>query len=518
MCSFRSVRKRQLILGLLALASILGVSVPALAVGVITVTSPMNGATVTVPFDVHFTYSSTDTYTKLWIDGVPIISEHNGSTFDYTVTSLATGKHVLALQAHDASSNTTVTDDITITVSSGPPTITVSVTPTSVTLPPNGIQQFTATVQNTSDTAVDWSVDSILNGDSSVGTISGSGTTVTYMAPATAGKHSVTATSVADSNDFASATVTVASATSFPSSNHVFVIMEENQDFSQVFPNGTASNCSGSGMPYLCGLASANGLALHFYSNVHGSLLDYLWDTSGADWTGTPYDCGGSSCASEGIITGDNLVRALTNEGKTWRGYFEGMPSQGYMGGDTDDYVQHHNPFIWYSDVADSSTQQDNMYPFSQFAKDVQANSFHNFSYIVPNVVHDADGTGTQSASALLSSADSWLKTNIAPLLSTPSFGAGGDGILIVVFDEGKVAGKSGDTSSDDSCSPTQTSGCGGRIAFVMIGPKVMPGSTTSNTYHFQDMLHTIIHLLGMSDYMNSASGAADITLLPGAN
>lgn len=79
MFGFRSICKRQLILGLLTLASVFCASVPALAVGVITVTSPMNGATVIVPFDVHFTYSSTDTYTKLWIDGVPIISEHNGA-------------------------------------------------------------------------------------------------------------------------------------------------------------------------------------------------------------------------------------------------------------------------------------------------------------------------------------------------------------------------------------------------------------------------------------------------------
>jgi hypothetical protein len=49
-----------------------------------------------------------------------------------------------------------------------------------------------------------------------------------------------------------------------------------------------------------------------------------------------------------------------------------------------------------------------------------------------------------------------------------------------------------------------------------MIGPKVIPGSTTSNVYQFQDMLHTMIHLLGMTDYMNNSSGAADIALLPG--
>jgi acid phosphatase len=516
MFEFQSAGRRQLVLRLLALASLVWVPISALAAGVITVTSPTNGATVTVPFDVHFTYSGTDTYTKLWIDGSPIISEHNGSTFDYTVTSLAAGEHVLTLQAHDASSNTTISVHDTITVSSGPPAITVSITPTSVTLVPNGNQLFTATVQNTSNSSVVWTVDGAVNGSSSAGKISGIGDTVTYTAPASTGNHSVVATSAIDMNASATANVAVTLATGFPSSNHVFMIMEENQSFSQIFPSGAATNCSSSGMPYLCGLALKNGLALQFYSNNHGSLLDYLYDTSGATWTGSPASCTGSACSSEGAITGDNIIRALAAAHKTWRGYFEGMPSQGYMGGDTNDYVQHHNPFIWYSDVADSSSEQDNMYPFTQLAKDVKANTFRNFNYIVPNVLHDADGTGTQSASALLSAADSWLKTNIAPLLSTPTFHPGGDGILMLVFDEGAVGGKSGDTSSDNSCSPTQSSGCGGHVAFVMIGPNVSSGSTTSNTYHFQDMLHTIIHLLGMSDYMNGASGAADIALLPG--
>jgi len=304
----------------------------------------------------------------------------------------------------------------------------------------------------------------------------------------------------------------------FPQSDHVFVVMLENQDLSQIFPAGRATNCSSSGMPYLCGLAEANGIALNFYSNAHGSLFAYLYNTSGSEWAERPYDCNGSRCADVGVITGDNIVRALTNAGQTWRGYFEGMPTCGYMGGNTDNYHTDHNPFRWYSDVADSSSQQDNMCPFTQLAADITADTLPNFGYIIPNELHDAEGTGTQSASELLSTADNWLKTNIAPLLSTAPFQPGGDGILIVTFDESKVKGKSGDKSSDDSCSPTQSSGCGGHVAFVMIGPNVIAGSSTSETYHFQDMLHTTIHLLGISDYMNNANGAADIALLPGVD
>ena len=302
----------------------------------------------------------------------------------------------------------------------------------------------------------------------------------------------------------------------FPSSDHVFVILLENQSFSEVFPSGAATNCQSSGMPYLCSLAAANGLALNFYSNNHGSLRAYLYSTSGSGWTGQPYNCSGSSCASAGVITGDNIVRALTAAGKTWRAYFEDLPSQGYMGTQSGHYTQHHNPFKWYSDVAGSLTQQDNMYPFTQFAQDVKQGTFQNFSYIIPSTLHDAEGDGGQSSSALLTTADAWLETNISPLLATAPFLPGGDGILMISFDEGKVAGKSGDSSSDNSCSPTQASGCGGHVVFVMIGPNVKPASTTSNTYHFQDMLHTVIHLLGLTDYMNGSAGASDIALLPG--
>jgi hypothetical protein len=290
--------------------------------------------------------------------------------------------------------------------------------------------------------------------------------------------------------------------------------MLENQDFTQVFPSGSAANCSSSGMPYLCSLAAANGIATHFYANTHGSLLSYLFNTSGADWKGKPWDCTGDACSSAGVIKGDNIVRALNNANKTWRGYFEGLPYCGYMGGSADDYTQHHNPFKWYSDVADSSAQQDNMCPLPQLATDLSpTGTLPNFGYIIPDEADDAEGTGGQSAKALLSRADTWLKTNVSQLLASPPFQAGGDGILIVTFDEARVKGKSGDSSSDDACSPSKSSGCGGHIAFVMIGPNVAPGSTATATYHFQDMLHTIIHLLGLSDYMNGANGATDIAL-----
>src|SRR5689334_2805032 len=79
----------------------------------------------------------------------------------------------------------------------GPPQagITVSLSPTSVSLMTSQTQQFQATVTGSSIKDVTWSVDNIPGGNASVGTISSTGL---YTAPAIDGNHAVEVTSVAD--------------------------------------------------------------------------------------------------------------------------------------------------------------------------------------------------------------------------------------------------------------------------------------------------------------------------------
>lgn len=84
--------------------------------------------------------------------------------------------------------------------------ISVHLNATSVTLQPNGQEQFKATVSGTTNTGVNWAVDSTPGGNASVGVVSATGL---YTAPASAGKHTVTATSAADVTKSASATVSV---------------------------------------------------------------------------------------------------------------------------------------------------------------------------------------------------------------------------------------------------------------------------------------------------------------------
>ena len=77
-------------------------------------------------------------------------------------------------------------------------------------------------------------------------------------------------------------------------------------------------------MPYLNGLARTYGLATQYYANAHPSIGNYFMMTVGDTITN---DDGYS-----GIVSGDNVVRALVAGGRTWKSYAEDLPCVGYRG------------------------------------------------------------------------------------------------------------------------------------------------------------------------------------------
>jgi YVTN family beta-propeller protein len=89
--------------------------------------------------------------------------------------------------------------------------VVVTITPTTATVRLQATQQFTAVVTGNTNTNVTWSVNSVVGGNSTVGTVTTQGL---YTAPANALNSSsvaVTATSVADTSISATATVTISS-------------------------------------------------------------------------------------------------------------------------------------------------------------------------------------------------------------------------------------------------------------------------------------------------------------------
>jgi glycosyl hydrolase family 39 (putative alpha-L-iduronidase) len=179
----------------------------AVTVTVVSVSISPTSATVTANATQQFTATVTgasDTSVTWYVDGVLGGDSTTGTITAgglYTAPASA-GSHTVTAKAN-ADPVQSASAAVTVTV------VSVSISPTSASVTANATQQFTATVTGSANTDVQWSVDGANGGNATVGTIS---TTGLYTAPASAGSHTVTATSVADPTKSASATVTVTAA------------------------------------------------------------------------------------------------------------------------------------------------------------------------------------------------------------------------------------------------------------------------------------------------------------------
>lgn len=256
-----------------------------------------------------------------------------------------------------------------------------------------------------------------------------------------------------------------------PQFGHVVMVLEENHSYSEVIGNPA--------MPYLNSLASQYGLATQYFANAHPSIGNYFMLTTGQLVT--------SDDAFAGTVGADNIVRQLIAAGKTWKSYAESIPSTGYTGGDSYPYAKRHNPFSYFTDVVNSSTQVNNLVSLSQFNADLVNSQLPTFSYLVPNLLDDAhDGS--------LQLADVWLQNNITPLISSPTFQK--DGLLIIVFDEAET---------NDA-----TDG-GGQVAALIISPKAKQGYRSKTVYQHQSTLRLVLHGLGIQSYPAAASSAPEM-------
>ncbi len=252
------------------------------------------------------------------------------------------------------------------------------------------------------------------------------------------------------------------------------MVMEENQSYATVVGNT-------SDWPNLNHLIGNGALATNYYADSHPSIGNYFMLTTGQLLT--------TDDSSTTVWNVDNLARRMLASGISFKIYAEGI-TQGYIGGNTGLYLIRHNPFAMLSDIADNpQVANATIWPFTQFASDLASDSLPEFSFIVPDVDDDAhDGTPQQ--------ADAWLETNvIVPLSSSSAFGSGGDGILVVDFDE---------------AADSDTTNGGGHVSPVFWGPNVNQGftQTSATLYQHQSMLRTVMDALQLSNPPGAAASA----------
>lgn len=245
-------------------------------------------------------------------------------------------------------------------------------------------------------------------------------------------------------------------------------------------------------MPYLNSLVTRGALATQFYANEHGSLENYLIVTSGQYIT--------HNNSTTAVFDVDNIERHLLTHGMTFKSYAQSLPYAGFTGLYSGAYLKRHAPLIYYSEMAKSSLIKDHD-STAVMAKDIADGTLPNFAFITPDGNHDMHNC-TATLPACKRTADSWLKDNLAPLLARPEFQPGGDGVLIIWSDEA-------DLGTDNRCSATVLTGCGGRIVVAMIGPQVKAGFKSTNLYHQQSVLKTMLMLLGEETSFPAAAQTA---------
>lgn len=300
-----------------------------------------------------------------------------------------------------------------------------------------------------------------------------------------------------------------AHAQNVPLSQHVVLVIDENHSFTDVYTNN--------GMPWLVSEGKAYGYSTNYYSDIGGSLMDYLYLASGScesSYSGGPpcnlppgdhnFYCNGNDCYFLGTtnkdwITDENIFHLMNNQPVSWKIYTESYLNAGGTINTPDSarsthYYARHNAAVWYNEVFQNALgSQGDIVDFEQFGIDAANGTLPRFSIIVPDGNYDAhDGT--------LGAANSFLSANLPAMLNGADFQTGGSGLLIVTFDE--CGG-----GTDGGCN-----GPNGQVYTALIGPNVKTNYVSNVYYQHENTLKTMLESLGITTYPGWSNGAAAMT------
>jgi acid phosphatase len=440
----------------------------------ISITSPASGATVSGTVAVSTSVSSNTTSVQFKVDGANSGAADTAAPFSLSLNTktLSNGSHSLTATASNSAAQTTTSAAVAIIVNN--PVLGIVTTSFA-----NGTVQvsYSASLQASGGTApYTWSV---LSGQLPTGLLLTSSTGTIAGIPTLAGSFSFTI-QVKDSTGATTSagfSINITSPQPPPTSTapfgHVYLVALENTNYTDVIGSSL--------MPYLNGLANQYGLATQYYADTHPSIGNYLMWTTGQTLTNDD-----GQTPQTFPVSADNAVRELIASGKSWKQYAESIPSVGYVGGDSTccggQFYTRHAPLPYMTD-AQASSQANNIVPFTQFATDLASNTLPNYSFITPNGCNDAHDCGIDVA-------DSWLQTNIDPLIKSAQFQK--DGLLVIAFDE---------SGSDNSNG-------GGRVVAVIISPFAKLGYKSTTLYQEESVLRLMLEGLGVKVLPGAAATA----------
>lgn len=326
---------------------------------------------------------------------------------------------------------------------------------------------------------------------------------------------------------------------------HVFVLILENEDYTNSFGSSTAA-------PYLSQTLPSMGVVVQDYYGIgHNSNDNYVAMISGQapnldnqldcqtynDFTGTgtasPGQAIGIGCVFPASVK--TLPDQLQAANLSWKAYMEDMgniPSresatcghpaigaqdktQTAVNGDQ--YATRHDPFVYFHSIIDDQSSCDshvvNLNDSSAgLAADLKSTATTaNFSFITPNLCHDGhDSPCVDGEPGGLSSINTFLQTWVPQIVNSPAFRQ--DGLLIVTFDESSSftsdsSACCGEGPSPNALLPGLLGLGGGKVGAVLLSPYIKPGTTSTKSYNHYSMLRSIEDLFGLQ-YLGYAGGS----------
>jgi len=314
-----------------------------------------------------------------------------------------------------------------------------------------------------------------------------------------------------------------------PRFDHVAVLILENQNFDSSWGPASVAH-------YLNSQLRPQGVFDdQYFGTGHVSLDNYIAMVSGQPWN----PLSGSDCAAVNLWIcvqpqslfshGRNIADQLENNGRSWKGYMDGMPSpcfhasysptalppDPYQGNSTKapakDYADRHNPFIYFADIIGNAARcKAHDVPYTQLAGDLAANALPSFSFITPDTCHDGhDSPCANGQPGGLTSADAWLRNEVPSLLNYLNTH---NGLLLITFDENGFT----DGPPFGCCEggPGPLPGFGGRVGLLALGAGLTAGKVVHTSYDHASLLRTLEDAFGITTHLNGASGSSSMSAL----
>ncbi|MDB5324062.1 MAG: acid phosphatase [Phycisphaerales bacterium] len=267
-----------------------------------------------------------------------------------------------------------------------------------------------------------------------------------------------------------------------PRYDHVVVVVLENSSYSQVLGATAGANA-----PYLNGTLAAEGTRLSgFYGVHHPSVQNYGELFAGYDTGAT-----NTALAPNWPLTTPNLGAELRQNGFSFAGYSQSMPSIGYTGisdGSTaTPYASRHNPWVnWQNNAANASPNQlpsTTNVRFSDFPAAANYAQLPTVAFVVPDNDNNMHNGATPDR---IIAGDAWVKNNINAYYQ---WAKTHNSLLIVTTDE------------DDS-----SAGNNNNAPMLFAGPGVKAGGVVANTYTLHNVLRTLEDMYALPHAGTSAS------------